>query len=320
MKPLEEFKSFFDSELIPDLKDLEQGRKKAVGIFWLMLGVGIGSAAAAIGLGVGGAPVYLPIAIGVADLVFLIVMGIKINKVRKQTKKEYKLKVMSPIVKFIDESLHYDPYSSISQSQFSASKIFTQGIDRYKGDDFIKGQIGKTDIEFSEVHAEYYTKDKDGKKSYHTIFRGIFLIADFHKDFKGETYVLVDFAEKLFGKLGKVFQKANFVRPKLVKMEDPVFEKAFVVYGSDQIESRYILTPAMMERMMKLKDKSKNVQFSFKDSKVNIALPVNKNLFEAPFFKSMMRFDLVQEYYEYLLLAVGVVEDLDLNTRVWTKE
>jgi hypothetical protein len=27
-----------------------------------------------------------------------------------------------------------------------------------------------------------------------------------------------------------------------------------------------------------------------------------------------------QEYLEDLLLAVGIVEDLDLNTRIWTKE
>lgn len=320
MKSLEEFKTFYDTSLIPELTKMEKERKKAVGFFWMIMGVLLGTIGAAIGIGLSGAPIPLTIGVGVVGLVFVIIFGVKLSKVRKATKQIYKEGIIRPIVHFIDDSLNYDPYSMIPQSDFTASKIFTQGVDRYKGDDFIQGKIGETAIRFSEIHAEYYTTDKDGKRQYHTIFKGLFLIADFNKHFNGETYVLIDTAEKLFGKLGKIFQKANFVRPQLIKMEDPIFEKAFVVYGSDQIESRYILTPAMMERMMKLKEKSSKVQFSFKNSQVNIALPVSKNLFEAPLFKSMLSFDQIKEYYEYLLLAIGVVEDLDLNTRIWTKE
>lgn len=320
MKSLEEFKTFYDTSLITELSEMEKDRKKAVGLFWMIIGILLGTTGAAIGVGVSGAPIPIAIGIGVVGLVFIIILAVKVGKVRKTLKQKYKETVIRPMVHFIDESLVYEAYSKIPQSDFTASKIFTQGVDRYKGDDFIQGKIGETAIRFSEIHAEYYTTDKDGKRQYHTIFKGLFLIADFNKHFNGETYVLIDTAEKLFGKLGKIFQKANFVRPQLVKMEDPVFEKEFVVYGSDQIESRYILTPAMMERMMKLKKKSNKVQFSFKNSQVNIALPVSKNLFEAPLFKSMLNFDQVQEYYEYLLLAIGVVEDLDLNTRIWTKQ
>ena len=320
MKSIEEFKAFYESDLVGVLTEMDKSRKKSMKkVILLILIIVIGGVIALLFSAYNFPEVY-SIVVGAAVIITAIILGIKLNKERKITKKEYKQKVMRPIVHFIDDSLNYQPTSFISKSQFSESKIFTQRIDRYKGDDLIEGTIGKTDIRFSEVHAEYYTTDKDGKRHYHTIFKGIFLIADFHKDFSGETYVLVDTAEKLFGKLGKVFQKANFIRPKLVKMEDPVFEKAFVVYGSDQIESRYILTPAMMERMMNLKKKSDRVQFSFKNSQVYIALPVKKNLFEAPLFKSMLNFDVIQEYYEYLLLAIGVVEDLDLNTRIWTKE
>lgn len=320
MKSIEEFKTFYETALFSELSKMEGNRKKAVGLFWLMMGIFLATTGAAVGVGLAGMVVPVIIIIGVTGLVFIIILAVKFGRLRKQTKQTYKESIIRPIVHFIDDSLTYDPYTSISQTDFSASKIFTQGVDRYKGDDFIQGKVGKTDVRFSEVHAEYYTTDKDGKRHYHTIFKGLFLIADFNKHFHGETYVLIDTAEKLFGKLGKMLQKANFSRPQLVKMEDPTFEKAFVVYGSDQIESRYILTPAMMERMMKLKEKSNRVQFSFKNSQVNIALPVSKNLFEAPLFKSMLKFDQVQEYYEYLLLAIGVVEDLDLNTRIWTKQ
>ncbi len=58
--------------------------------------------------------------------------------------------------------------------------------------------------------------------------------------------MLPDFAEKLLGKFGQKFQK-SFTHGKLVKLENPEFEKEFVVYSSGQQEARYILTPVMME-------------------------------------------------------------------------
>ena len=54
-----------------------------------------------------------------------------------------------------------------------------------------------------------------------------------------------DVAEKLLGNfLGNLVQKYNFPQSgKLVKLENVKFEKEFAVYGTDQIESRFVLTP-----------------------------------------------------------------------------
>ena len=40
---------------------------------------------------------------------------------------------------------------------------------------------------------------------------------------------------------------------KVVKLEDVEFEKHFEVYGTDQIESRYLLTPSFMQRLLDYK-------------------------------------------------------------------
>ena len=67
---------------------------------------------------------------------------------------------------------------------------------------------------------------------------------DFNKHFNVKTYVLTDTAEKMFGFLGKKLQSMNSSRDDLVYLENPDFEKQFVVYSSDQIEARYILSPS----------------------------------------------------------------------------
>lgn len=320
MKTMDDFKVFYDKDLINTLKSLEGKRKKAVNAFWMIiLGAIIATGGTAFSFGL-----KMPTALGFSFLIggiaIVVMFMIKLFKLKSDVKWKFKEEVIKKMIHFIDPSLNYNPASCIRRQEFSESKIFIQGIDRYKGDDLVQGTIGKTAVRFSELHAEYESRDSDGKKTHHTIFKGIFFIADFNKHFKGETIVLPDTAEKLFGRLGTWFQKMNIARPDLVKLENPEFEKEFAVYGNDQVEARYILTPVLMERIMEFKKKSGKVGLSFRNSQVNIALTVRQNLFEAPFFKSMLDYELVANYFSYLLLCTGIVEDLDLNTRIWAKE
>ena len=59
---------------------------------------------------------------------------------------------------------------------------------------------------------------------------------------------------------------------------------------------------------------------SFVGSKVFVAVSFTRNLFEPKLFRTLLDFGLIQEYFEDLQLAIGIVEDLNLNTRIWSKE
>ena len=234
---------------------------------------------------------------------------------------QFKGDIIEKIVKFLDPDLRYDRSGYISLTEFRNSEIFKQRADKYTGDDYVKGTIGKTDIEVSELHAQYVTRDSKGRTRYHTFFKGLFFIGDFHKDFKGKTFVLPDSAEKSFGGFGKWLQSKNMSRPPLVSLEDPEFEKFFVTYGTDQIEARYILSSSMMKRMCDFKNRTdRNVYFSFVNSKVYVAVYYRRNLFEPRVFNTLLDFGPIQQYYDDLSLAIGIVEDLNLNTRIWTKK
>ena len=65
-------------------------------------------------------------------------------------------------------------------------------------------------------------------------------------------------------------------------LEDPEFNKKYNVYSSDQIESRYLVTTAFMERFKTLHTAfgSNKAKCSFFDDKVMFAISTNKNLFE----------------------------------------
>ncbi|MDD3463131.1 MAG: DUF3137 domain-containing protein [Sulfurospirillaceae bacterium] len=232
----------------------------------------------------------------------------------------FKDQIIEKIVHFIDDSLRYDKNGFISEGEYTKSMLFTKSYDRYRGDDLVSGMLDKTSIKFSDIHTEYETKDKDGKTHWHTIFQGLFFIADFHKDFNGKTVVLPDFAQRVFGGIGSWMQSLGKSKGELVKMDDPEFEKEFVVYG-EQIESHYILSHSMMERILNFKKKThKNVYISFIDSKIYVAVDYRKELFEPVIYKSLLEFGQIKGYFEMMEMFVGIVEEFRLNTRVWSKE
>jgi hypothetical protein len=51
-----------------------------------------------------------------------------------------------------------------------------------------------------------------------------------------------------------------------------------------------------------------------------VAIAFAKDLFEPRVFQTLIDFSQVVEYYQDLELVIGLVEDLNLNLRIWTKE
>lgn len=245
--------------------------------------------------------------------------------ITKSYKKEFKNEVVRAVIHAYQSDFEYRPASYVSESKFRASKLFLKSIDRFKGEDHISGTCGKTDFEFSELHAEYKTTSRDSKgrtsTQWHTIFKGIFFIAEFHKDFRTHTVVLPDTAEKLFGFLGKKLQAMNFTRGELIKLEDPEFEREFCVYGDDQIEARYILSPGLMRRILSYRSKfGAKMHLAFLRSKVYIALNTDKNHFEPQVFKPVNDLSQVNVFRNDLDMIIDIIEDLNLNARLWSKE
>lgn len=313
------FQEFYTHKLAKPLADLEQRRR-----FLAKLAFGWS------------APVFLIVFLALSGvdsngLIVYVLLGLTAIGLagwffyaRSEFRDSFKQQIVGEVVRFFSPELDYDPKNCVRRPHFEAGRIFRDRIDRYHGEDRVAGRLGQTDFEFSELHVEYKTtsSNKNGSQtSWHTIFRGLYFIADFNKDFHGHTVVLPDSLQRAFGFLGQSLQQLNFMRGELIKLEDPAFEKAFVVYGDDQVEDRYILTPAMMERMVELQRKiGGQVYFSFTGSQVHVAISSMKNHFEPRLFKTLLNVGAITEYYYDLHLVTGIIKDLNLNTRIWTKE
>lgn len=316
MKTQEELRAFYDTTLKGQLEALDQRRRSSVTGGIIAAGVlVIGGLVFGLLMASAGNPilVLLPVAGGA------IVSALLFKVFTSGYRSDFKRTIVRSVIEFLEPGLQYSPELGISKELFRTGDMFRHSIDRYHCEDRVQGRIGKTDITFSEVHAEYKTGSGEDTH-WHTIFKGLFFIGDFHKDFRGRMVVLPDTAEKLFGGLGQTLQGWNFSRESLIKLDDPEFERVFVVYGTDQVEARYILSPSLMERITAFRNKmGTELYLGFSGSRVFVGIPKKEDWFEPSFF-GPSGFDAILLYASQLRLAVDIVEHLNLNTRIWSKE
>ncbi len=300
-----------DGPLKPELQELDRsfGVHKRIGSAVILSGIIIGVLILRTGWGI-----YVG--------VFGVFIGAAIIiSCRKKQQVFFREKILPQLLKAVAPSLKYHPHSGIARSRFEGLKIFGH-FDRYSSEDRITGMLDKTRIEAGEVHIEKRQRDKNGKTTYSTIFRGVIFIADFNKHFNCRTVVMPDVAERCFGKLiGSFLQRMNFMDGSAVRLENPEFEKYFSIYSSDQIEARYLLTPDFMEWLLALRKlENNNIRVIFQDSNIAIALKRSNGWLEPPFFGKLASQERLEKLLNELIAILQLVDTLNLNTRIWSKQ
>ena len=132
-----------------------------------------------------------------------------------------------------------------------------------------------------------------------------------NKDFEGHTFIL----DRTF--------KSNDIKIDTSKYEEVVLEDAefmsmYKIYSTNQIEARYVLTTAFIERFKNLKTtfKAKYTRLAFKDNKIVVAIHTGRNMFKfADVISDVGRqtfIDLFNEIYSVLEIA----EQLKLDQKL----
>lgn len=294
-------------------------------VFWasMKVAVFIAIAAGLLLIAFGVFPVFgfiIPLIVGF--IVGFIKSALVVGDSIKTYSLEYKRKIIGGIVRHLQPEMSYEPNAGISEEAFNSLGQYSRP-DRYDTEDLFHGVIGKTAVSFAEVDAEEKRtrKDKDGKRETYwvTLFKGIVFVADFNKDFTARVTVSPDYETDGF--FGLLSQKVESWDSKVVRLESPEFEKYFKVRSSDDVQARYLFTPDMQQRMLALRDAiSDRMQMVFKDSSLYITIPQNGNWFESDLdvpVNNMQQLEGIAGQMQHLFQIVDI---LNLNLRIWTKE
>lgn len=222
-------------------------------------------------------------------------------------KKNVKNDVMPVFAQYFQD-IKYCQNQGLSVADLKESYLFPEA-DKYTSDDCFEGSYKNVSLQITEelLQKISYTQKKRHVK---TLFQGIIIQFQMNKNFQGHTIVLKDAG--FFNRFKK------FPNLERVTLENPIFEKKFEVYSSDQVEARYLLTPLFMERIEQLKTlyKGKSVELSFLNNHVLIAIETNQDMFEPlSFFKSNINEEKIKRVLEQFLNIFSIIEILKLTER-----
>lgn len=220
---------------------------------------------------------------------------------------DVKCKFLPVVCQFFGNMTYAMNGTSSIESKY-AGEIFPSFTSQ-NNEDFIQGEYKGVALSLHETKL----KRKSGKKRV-VVFRGLVLELDFKKNFTGKTLLLKD-----AGTMGNFFTGSSFNNLQLVQLEDPEFESIFQVFSSDQVEARYVLTTAFMQRLLDLarlrsSDKYPKVQCVFEANKLIISIPSSLNLFEpAGLNKSAFQLDDIHSFLAQMKDVFNLVDVLKLK-------
>jgi Protein of unknown function (DUF3137) len=217
----------------------------------------------------------------------------------------FKRRVVSQLVAEILPGARYDSDLQLPSSVLDASGLF--GPHGGGGDDLVRGTVGRTPFALGDVCAgNGHGSGRQGS------FQGLVFHAEFNRSLAGRTVVCPQGESPAAGALNDTLAPTT--------LESPEFEAVFSVYASDPVEARYVLTPKMMERLVSLRHLSgKNLTAAFDHRRVYVAIDNGQGAFEALACAGEKAWAEIRGYAALFDTARLIVEELELNTRIWTK-
>lgn len=233
------------------------------------------------------------------------------DPIKRKYRDAYQLQLVTAIIKQYNPSFSYDRDAAVSEVAFTDSGLFPRYLSsddrRCRGTDRVCGKVGVTPFEFSDLDVSI-----PNGKTREQIFKGVFFVADFNKNFSGETFVTSRHA----------FFSAGPETPpgEVVTLEDPEFEAMFATHSTSQIEARYILSPALMRRIVVFGRQSKKpIAIAFSGTSMFIAMYNASTRLEPVLWQTLQKPGLFFGIWANLEFLCGIVNEMDLNTRIWTK-
>lgn len=210
-------------------------------------------------------------------------------------------------------NLDYQPFTEIDSSIVINSMLF-KNFDYIESEDYIKGTYKGVNLELSEIRLTKIFRTTQTINNIEVpieteteVFKGLFFISGMNKKFSSNTYILENRWIKVFNGLPSYLER--------VVLEDPIFENKFDVYSDNQIEARYLLTPAFMERLIELSNLM-NLSCCFIGNKFIIALDRKQDFLPNLSLKEPITYELVKEIINEVSILFSIIDILKLDLNI----
>jgi len=307
------FSQYFEENLREKFENLEEERKRLYRLrFWmipliiLVLGIGITSG------------IYIITEDSSENFGEIIIMftlaiaGMIWMHPSSKYKQLMRLNYLEDVLKFFPNTEYY-PERGISFDLLKGFRLLPF-FNKFETQDYVETYYKGVPIYMCKAVA---TRGSGKNK---LIMRSKLVAVEVSKNFQHDTFVLLDRNDS--GLKRKIFSPTRDIpvvklkELKRVKLEDKRFEKIFDVHSEDQVEARYLLTTAFMERLLKLSEsyKANGVRCSFHNGWLLFYLKTKEKLFEAgPLGESVFNFEDIRRFLRQMNEIHMIVETLKLD-------
>ena len=214
--------------------------------------------------------------------------------------------------------LKYDHARGLPKEILLATRMVRTG-DTYSSNDLTMGKYKDVAFVQADVHIQDEHTDSDGNTTYVTVFKGRFMIFEFHKKFNFRLEV----AEKGFGANMVPARKQESGRKMhKIELESPEFNKRFKTYSEDGFEAFYLLDPAFMHNIMELADEHEGkLMLGFFENKLLVGLKDGKDAFEPPnVFKKLDEKTEMEKVAREVRPITNFVDKLKLDKKLFVQK
>ena len=246
-------------------------------------------------------------------------------------------------------------YLADTDYDYSQSSLFSS-YNRESSDDTFAGTYKGVKFSIIETHL-WYESGSGKNRTYRDVFKGVIIRFDANKPIRNQTIIATrgDFniknrwftrgslfltiiitglaiyikdlemlgyaAISLVAMIGSLIwehtsKDKNILRE--IKLEDPEFNKKYRAYSSDEVEGRYLITTAFMERFNNIRTAfgARGAKCSFYGDNLMFAITSGKNLFElGNLFTPLNKPKQLQKFMNELISIFALVDYFKLNEK-----
>ena len=259
-----------------------------------------------------GTPFFLiGLAVCIGALIFMVITSTKLGRKYREL---YKSTMVDRVAREYFQQYEYLPKEGFKKDYLRGLGIMTFGSD-YESEDTLKGVYNGVSFRRADVYIADTTTDSEGNSSTTVYFRGQWLEIVPNKSFKTDLQII----QKGFGYSNR--KKSIFTRKTerrhVLETEDVEFNKRFQCLCQDDSEAFYLLTPALMQAILKLSEVLPyKMMISYVDNRLHVLVDTHRDSMEPSSPKNgnfdRQIADLRQDMEIIVSIITGLLVDRDL--------
>lgn len=243
--------------------------------------------------------------------IFILMIILNIQYTNKTYQNRVKCTFFDDLLKVFGDNIFFAS-RIINNSLFNNCQLYPREIMTREDDDRFYGEYNGVKFVINET--DFGWNENNKHRTYHRMFKGIAMHFTMNKEINSRVLIM---SKNLWNKVPKNYEKVVVEYEKFNKKYDVWVEKN-AVDNSEQIEARYLLNTAFLDRFMQF-------QTSFRVNKIScsvykkdmlIMLSTNKDLFEMNHL--LGKIDDIKQYkhlFEEFASVLSFIEVLNLASR-----